>query len=122
MAFNTDLSIAQSYKIKISGTDTTAGYVFDKIVAGANITITQNNVGGNETITITAGSGAAFTELPIVSGSVDGTNAIFEFSQKPTYLVSDGAWYKENEGWTWNSGTSEATLTIPPSSSLFGVV
>lgn len=39
-------------KVKASATDTTEGYLGDKIVAGTNVTITKNNSGGNETYTI----------------------------------------------------------------------
>lgn len=41
-------------KVKISATDTTAGYLQDSLVAGSGITITKNNSGGNETLTIAA--------------------------------------------------------------------
>lgn len=40
--------------VKIADTDTTAGYLKQKLVAGDNILITQNNIGGNETLTIEA--------------------------------------------------------------------
>ena len=39
-------------KIKISANDTTAGYLNGKLVAGTNITLTENNDGANETLTI----------------------------------------------------------------------
>lgn len=54
------------------------------------------------------------------SGSVDGSNTQFGFTQEPTFIVSDGAWYTVNEGFTWNSGTNIATLTIPPNNSIYG--
>lgn len=71
-----------------------------------------------------SGGGGGFTELP-ATGTVNGLNAVFGFTQQPTYIVSDSAIYKplDNNGnvqWTWNSGTSQATMTIPPSSSIFG--
>lgn len=40
--------------VKVSANDTTAGTLLDKIQAGSNITITENNNGGNETLTIAA--------------------------------------------------------------------
>lgn len=68
-------------------------------------------------------SGGGFTELP-ATGTVDGTNAAFTFTQQPSYIVSDGAWYKKldnngNTQWSWSAGT--ATMTIPPNSSIFGI-
>lgn len=39
-------------KAKVSSNDTTAGYLNGKLVAGTNITLTEGNDGGNETLTI----------------------------------------------------------------------
>lgn len=39
-------------KAKVSANDTTAGYLNGKLVAGTKITLTENNDGGNETLTI----------------------------------------------------------------------
>lgn len=55
------------------------------------------------------------------NGSVNGVNKAFVFTQEPSYIVSDGAWYIVNNGWTWDAGTLTATMTIPPSSSLYGI-
>lgn len=44
-------------KAKVSSNDTTAGYLNGKLVAGTNITLTENSDGGNETLTITASGG-----------------------------------------------------------------
>jgi len=41
-------------KLKVSINDTTPGFLFEKIIAGQNISIIENNDGGNETITITS--------------------------------------------------------------------
>jgi hypothetical protein len=51
----------------ISATDTSFGYLKDKLVAGAEVTITQNNVGGNETLTI---------DVPDVAGKVNASSII----------------------------------------------
>jgi hypothetical protein len=48
------LGATEDEKFKISATDTTANYVLNKILAGTNVTITQNNPASNETITIAA--------------------------------------------------------------------
>lgn len=63
--------------------------------------------------------GAGFTELT-ATGTVDGNNTAFTFTELPDYIVSDHAWYKENVGWTWNGGTLTATMTIPPSDDIWG--
>lgn len=44
-------------KSKVSSNDTTAGYLNGKLVAGTNVTFTENNDGGNETLTIAAAGG-----------------------------------------------------------------
>lgn len=46
-------------KSKVSANDSTGGYLNGKIVAGTGITVTENNDGGNETLTITNGLGTA---------------------------------------------------------------
>lgn len=45
---------ATDEKAKISSNDTTAGYLNGKLVAGSGIVLTENNNGGNETLTISA--------------------------------------------------------------------
>lgn len=67
-------------------------------------------------------TGGGFTELT-ATGTVNGLNADFTFTQEPTYIVSDGAVYKplDNNGnvnWSWSGST--ATMTIPPNSFIFG--
>ena len=40
--------------VRISATDTTSDYLQPKLVSGSNVTITKNNSGGNETLTISS--------------------------------------------------------------------
>lgn len=63
--------------------------------------------------------GGAFTTLP-ATGVVNGVNTTFTFTQQPTYIVSDGAWYRVNNGWTWSVLT--ATMSIPPNNDIYGVL
>lgn len=63
--------------------------------------------------------GSSLTLLP-ATGTINGVNADFTFTTKPTYIVSDGAWYRENIGWTWNSGTLTATMSVPPQTDIWG--
>lgn len=70
------------------------------------------------------GDVAGFTEL-VFTGTVDGANQDFTTTQKPTYVVSDGAFYKalDNNGvtqWTWSVNTVH--MTIPPQSAIWGFV
>jgi hypothetical protein len=60
------------------------------------------------------------------TGVVNGINRQFTFTTEPTYIVSDGVWYKplDNNGntqWSWSAGTLTATMTIPPTSAIFGI-
>lgn len=41
-------------KVKISTNDTTSGFLNGKLVAGTGIALTENNDGGNETLTVSA--------------------------------------------------------------------
>ena len=63
--------------------------------------------------------GGGFTNLT-ATGNVDGDNVTFTFTQKPTYIISDGVWYIENSGWTWLTLT--ATLGSPPQTGIWGFV
>lgn len=69
-----------SGEVKISSNDTTAGYINGKLVAGSNITLTENNNGGNETLTIAASStnnldGGRADSVYLVSQVADGGGA-----------------------------------------------
>jgi len=68
---------------------------------------------------VSAGSGGGFTLLP-ATGSVNGSNVTFTFTEQPDYIISDGAWYRINKGWTWSVLT--ATMTIPPNDDIYGFV
>jgi hypothetical protein len=55
--------------VKVSSNDTTAGYLENKLVAGSNITLTTNNDGGNETLTIASAGGVDTDEKSKVSAN-----------------------------------------------------
>lgn len=86
------------------------------IGSGVTITTANNDVTKRTDITLTA-SGGGLTEL-LATGLVNSVNRAFTFTTKPTYIVSDGAWYKENKGWTWSGLT--ATMDIPPNVAIWG--
>lgn len=51
-------------RVKVSASDTTAGYLEDKLIVGPGITLTKNNAGGNENL-----------EVSITPGILDGYGA-----------------------------------------------
>lgn len=60
------------------------------------------------------------------TGTVNGVNTQFTFVSLPTVIVSDGAMYQQTDNnsvvqWSWNAGTLTATMTIPPTSAIFGI-
>jgi hypothetical protein len=59
-------------KAKVSANDTTAGYLNGKLVAGANITLTEGTDGGNETLSV-ASTATSFTTNSKASMSADQT-------------------------------------------------
>lgn len=81
---------------------------------GASVSASQQ---GGINVTIPGGSG--LTELE-ATGSVDSVNTMFVFVSKPKYIVSDGAWYKENIGWTWDESSLTATMEIAPNDAIWG--
>lgn len=66
----------------------------------------------------------SFAEMT-ATGVVNGVNTQFTFTSEPAYIISDGVFYKktDNNGvvqWSWNSILLQATMTIPPQSSIWG--
>ena len=64
-----ELSIPDDKRVKVSSNDTTPGYLNGKLVAGTNITFTENNDGSDETLTIaTGGSSGVNNNLDNLTG------------------------------------------------------
>lgn len=74
---------------------------------------------GNEFLLSGASGGGGTILSP--TGTIDGSNVDFVFSEKPDWIVTDGATFRENFGWTWNGGTNTATMSNPPTFDLWGV-
>jgi hypothetical protein len=93
------------------------------IVAGTGVTVDNSNP---QFPVVSASGGGGLTELP-ATGTVNGSNKSYTFTRLPSYIVVDGAWYKQTTKsgetvWTWNSGTSTATFnTLAPQSDIFGI-
>jgi len=94
-------------KVKISSNDTTAGYLNGKLVAGSNITLTENNDGGNETLTIAStGGGSTETKCAKSTGQSSTTSSswktkvqINETFTGGTYRIHGSAlWSNEDTG------------------------
>ena len=81
------LGETEDEKFKISATDTTANYVLNKILAGTNVTITQNNPAGNETITIAA------NDMKTVENNTAGVGSpnILLSTEKGKFFTNTGA-------------------------------
>lgn len=86
---------------------------------GAGATVTRSGEGIVTVDIPTGGGGSGFTLLP-ATGTINGSNVTFTFTQKPAYIVSDGVWYRENVGWTWSGLT--ATMIVSPNDDIWGFV
>lgn len=81
--------------IRISSSDTTSGYLQSKLVQGTGVTLTKNNSGGNETITIEATTSGAGDPYRIINGTSEagfytsGGKFQLKFSGSNYMLVSD---------------------------------
>lgn len=94
--------------------------ILEQVVAlGSPLQYLRVNAGGTALEYATLVAGAGFTYLA-ATGSINGSNAAFTFSEKPDYIVVDHAWYKENLGWTWDGGTLTATISFPPQEEVYG--
>jgi DNA-binding beta-propeller fold protein YncE len=70
-----------------------------------------------------AGGGGGLTVITF-TGAVNGSNLSFTTTSQPTYVVSDGIWYRatdanSNVQWSYSGGT--VTLSIaPPNTDIYG--
>lgn len=81
------------HKVLVSSTDTVANYLFPKLVAGVNVTLTQENIGSNEDIRID------------VAGTPPGGN-IYDVQ------INDGmGGFTGNDGFTYNTITGDVAIS-----------
>jgi hypothetical protein len=73
-----------------------------------------------------AGSGGHYSDSVLTAtGIVNGLNSVFSFTSAPNYIVSDGATYPpldNNGNVQWSIVEDTVTMTIPPSSILYGLL
>lgn len=111
-------------QVKISSNDTTFDFIDTKLVAGANVTLTENNDGANETLTIasTASGGstiitedegiqidAAATTLDFVGAGVTATDA---GSNVTTITIPGGSSPLTTKGDLYTYDTGDARLAV----------
>lgn len=76
-------------KAKVSSNDTTPDFLLSKLVAGSNITLTENNNGGNETITIASTGGSGSVNWGDILGTLsDQTDLQTALNDKQATLIS----------------------------------
>lgn len=107
------LSIADE-KAKVSANDTTSGYLNGKLIAGTNITLTENDDGGNETLIIAATGDVTLADLhehtinEDLSGECDSSKTEFilvnEFRPETTAVMLDGARQRIGVGNAYTEG------------------
>lgn len=56
------------------------------------------------------------------TGSVDDSNLAFTFTEKPKLICINGAFYRENHGWTWATLTATLTLPVGTGGDIFGII
>ena len=76
--------------VKISAADTTSGYLEDKIIAGANVNITKQNTGANETIEISAYTPPASIGTLTTNGIISGIITNFAVGTNPEFIDWNG--------------------------------
>ena len=82
-------AVATDELVKVSANDTTGGYLTTKLVAGSNITLTENNDGGNETLTITSAGGSG-------GGGLTAANIQGQMLRSMSNNPDDYEWIDEN--------------------------
>ena len=98
------------------------------IVAGSNVTVSDNVVNGLHTITIASTGGSGFTQLSATE-TPDGSRTQFTFATataQPSFIVMDNVWMKPTTAtgginWTWNNGTKVATMSVPAVDDIWAV-
>jgi hypothetical protein len=115
-----------SFSLQQSGTQKVQQPIALNFTGTGAPTITHRQSGVTD---ISFGSSGGFTTLDATE-TPNGSTTAFTFASataKPSYLVVDNVWMKATSkagtvNWTWNSGTTVATLTLPAQDDIFAVV
>lgn len=83
---------------------------------------------GRVLVSSSGGGGGGFTTLAPTE-TPNGIRTVFTFAtatSQPTFIVSDNAMMQATTksgtvNWTWNSGSKQATMTIPPIDDIVGI-
>lgn len=86
-----------------------------------------DQITGRILVESSGGSGiTSYSQLVLTAtGTVNGINTVFTFASAPTYIVSDGATYPpmdNNGNVQWSIVGDTVTMTIPPTSILYGLL
>jgi hypothetical protein len=83
-------SVSTDEKAKVSANDTTPGYFNGKLIAGPGVTLTENNDGGNETLTIAAtASGGRYRAWAYTAFAAGEFTYVVDGSGAPVYALVD---------------------------------
>ena len=55
-------------------------------------------------------------------GTIDGSNADFDFTLKPNMIVVNGSNYREGHGWSWAGTTATLDFNPPTGSDVYGII
>lgn len=103
---------------KVSANDTTAGHLNGKLVAGSAIQFTENNDGGNESLTIRSDQAASAVQAAANVGT--GTGSVFKQKIGTSFefrtLIADGGGNGYSLGISTQTDTVAITLNVPPPS------
>lgn len=104
-------------KVKVSSNDTTANFLSSKIVAGANINVTEINDGGNETLSI---------EATVTSGAdgADGADGLsaYEIAVNNGFIGTEVEWLASLVGADGADGEFDpSNLTVTSGDGIIGI-
>ena len=109
--------------VKVSSNDTTNGYLNGKLVAGTGISLTENNNGGNETLTIATANPTISSVSPDTitndATAVTITGTGFVNGASVEFVASDGDIILPNSISFTNSTTLAVNVTLPIDATYF---
>lgn len=89
------------------------------VQSGNNVTISGSGTRSDPYVVSALGGSGSFAFIDKTSGAINDANLVFGFTSEPKQIVVNGqSWRKTSQvggvaAWTWNGGTSQATLWNP---------